>query len=174
MLEFLAKYWLEFALGIIAAGIVGLAKYFWGLFKEHIRDIFTKEIGAMTAELQKTMKTNDNKLTNQIEHLEQKINDLEEKSVKAADAEKGLDNGLDKLTEDLQALKEGVLSIQKQQFLKTCRKLINQEDPIQLEQFEKITAEHRTYNLLGGNHDGDELYRLVTNKFNSQLEDNTK
>lgn len=170
MLEFLAQYWLEFALGIIAAGLIGLAKYFWGLFKKHIKDTLTNEISAMTMQLQKTMETNDNKLTNQIDHLEEKISELEEKTVKTANAEKGLDNGLDKLEDDLKALKEGVLSIQKQQFLKTCRKLINQEDPIQLEQFEKITTEHRTYNLLGGNHDGDKLYGLVTSKYNSQLE----
>lgn len=170
MLEFLAQYWLEFALGIIAAGLIGLAKYFWSLFKKHIKDTLTNEISAMTMQLSKTMETNDNKLTNQIDHLEEKISELEEKTIKTANAEMGLDSGLDKLEDDLKALKEGVLSIQKQQFLKTCRKLINQEDPIQLEQFEKITAEHRTYNLLGGNHDGDELYRLVTNKYNNQLE----
>lgn len=170
MLEFLAEYWLEFALGIIAAGLIGSAKYIWGLFKKHIKDTLTKEISMMTVQLQKAMEANDNKLTNQIDHLEEKISELEEKATKTVNVEKGLDNGLDKLEDDLKALKEGVLSIQKQQFLKTCRKLINQEDPIQLEQFEKITAEHRTYNLLGGNHDGDELYRLVTSKYNSQLE----
>ena len=71
------------------------------------------------------MEANDNKLTNQIDHLEEKIGELEEKAIKTANKEKGLDNGLDKLEDDLKALKEGVLSIQKQQFLKTCKKLIN-------------------------------------------------
>ena len=71
------------------------------------------------------MEANDNKLTNQIVRLEEKIGDLEEKAIKTASTEKGLDNGLDKLEDDLKALKEGVLSIQKQQFLKSCRKLIN-------------------------------------------------
>lgn len=71
------------------------------------------------------MEANDNKLTNQIDHLEEKIGELEEKAIKTANTEKGLDNGLDKLEDDLKALKEGVLSIQKQQFLKSCRKLIN-------------------------------------------------
>lgn len=64
MLEFLAQYWLEFALGIIAAGLIGLAKYFWSLFKKHIKDTLTNEISAMTMQLSKTMETNDNKLTN--------------------------------------------------------------------------------------------------------------
>ena len=172
MLEFLAQYWLEFALGIITAGLAGLARYFWSLFKKHLKDTLTNEISSMTTQLQKTMEANDNKLTNQIDHLGEKIGELEEKAIKTANTEKGLDNGLDKLEDDLKALKKGVLSIQKQQFVKTCRKLINQEEPIQLEQFEKITAEHRTYNLLGGNHDGDELYKLVTSKYNGQLEHN--
>jgi hypothetical protein len=51
MLEFLAEYWLEFALGIIAAGLIGSAKYIWGLFKKHIKDTLTKEISMMTAQL---------------------------------------------------------------------------------------------------------------------------
>lgn len=51
MLEFLAEYWLEFALGIIAAGLIGSAKYIWGLFKKHIKDTLTKEISMMTTQL---------------------------------------------------------------------------------------------------------------------------
>lgn len=174
MLEFITQYWLEFALGIIAAGLIGLAKYLWGLFKQHIKDTLTDEISAMTTIIQKSMEENDKRLGSQINKLDKKISDLEQKATQTAAVEEGLDDRLDKLTDDLTVLKEGVLSIQKQQFLKTCRKLINQEEPIQLEQFEKITAEHRTYNLLGGNHDGDELYKLVTSKYNSQLEHTQK
>lgn len=51
MLEFLAQYWLEFALGIITAGLAGLARYFWTLFKKHLKDTLTNEISAMTMQL---------------------------------------------------------------------------------------------------------------------------
>ena len=51
MLEFLAQYWLEFALGVIAAGLAGLAKYFWTLFKKHLKDTLTNEISSMTTQL---------------------------------------------------------------------------------------------------------------------------
>lgn len=34
MLAFLAKYWLEFLLGLIATGATALAKYFYNLYKK--------------------------------------------------------------------------------------------------------------------------------------------
>ena len=82
MLEFLAQYWLEFALGIIATGLIGLAKYFWSLFKKHLKDTLTDEISSLTTQLQKTMEANDNKLTNQINKKKKKIGELEEKAIK--------------------------------------------------------------------------------------------
>jgi len=34
MLAFLAKYWFEFVLGIIATGATAVAKYFYNLYKK--------------------------------------------------------------------------------------------------------------------------------------------
>ena len=34
MLDFIAKYWLEFLFGIIALGLTGLTKYFYNLYKK--------------------------------------------------------------------------------------------------------------------------------------------
>ena len=34
MLEFIAKYWLEFVFGLIALGMSGIAKYYYGLVKK--------------------------------------------------------------------------------------------------------------------------------------------
>lgn len=174
MLEFIAQYWLEFVLGIVAAGLIGLTKYFWGLFKKHIKETLTNEISAMTNTIQKSMEENDKKLGLQINKLDKKITDLEQKATQTATIEKGLDDRLDKLEEGLTILKDGVLSIQKQQFMDECKALINQESPIEFEQYEKITKEHQVYNALGGNHDGDELYKLVFNKYSGQLEHTQK
>ncbi len=73
------------------------------------------------------------------------------------------------LGEDFSDLKEGVLSIQQKGFKTMCSKLLQQSDPITYDQYDSLVNEHRIYNNLGGNHDGDELFRLVTIKYQNGL-----
>jgi hypothetical protein len=42
---------------------------------------------------------------------------------------------------------------------------------ISLVEFENVLMEHRTYNELGGNHEGDVLFRMVEAKFKKDLDD---
>lgn len=76
---------------------------------------------------------------------------------------------LAELGDDFDDLKEGVLSIQQKGFKTMCRKLLQSPDPITYDQYDSIVNEHRIYNNLGGNHDGDELFRLVTIKYQNGL-----
>ena len=70
---------------------------------------------------------------------------------------------------NLTALTEGILSIQGRQFKEECRALLENDHEITLNEFEHITNEHRIYNALYGNHEGDNLYNLVEIKYRANL-----
>lgn len=68
------------------------------------------------------------------------------------------------LQSEIKALKNGLLSIQGRTFKANCKKLLEEDHEITLEEYEEITKDHDAYNSLGGNHNGDQLYRLVRQK----------
>lgn len=68
------------------------------------------------------------------------------------------------LAEEIKVLKAGLLSIQGRTFKSNCRRLLDQDHEISLEEYEEITKDHEAYNSLGGNHNGDQLYQLVRKK----------
>ena len=68
------------------------------------------------------------------------------------------------LADQIKVLKAGLLSIQGRTFKSNCRRLLDQNHDITLEEYEEITKDHEAYNSLGGNHNGDQLYLLVRKK----------
>lgn len=68
------------------------------------------------------------------------------------------------LAEEIKVLKAGLLSIQGRTFKNNCRRLLDPDHEISLEEYEEITKDHEAYNSLGGNHNGDQLYQLVRKK----------
>lgn len=70
---------------------------------------------------------------------------------------------------NLTTLTEGILSIQGRQFKEECRALLENDHEITLNEFEHIANEHRIYNALYGNHEGDSLYNLVEVKYRANL-----
>ena len=68
------------------------------------------------------------------------------------------------LAEQIKVLKAGLLSIQGRTFKSNCRRLLDPNHDITLEEYEEITKDHEAYNSLGGNHNGDQLYVLVRKK----------
>ena len=71
--------------------------------------------------------------------------------------------------EALVRINNGLLSVQSKSFREECKKLLGQEHgPITAEEMTQCTEDHTIYNAMGGNDMGDELYRLVTIKFNNQ------
>lgn len=68
------------------------------------------------------------------------------------------------LAEEIKVLKAGLLSIQGRTFKSNCRRLLDPDHEISLEEYEEITKDHEAYNSLGGNHNGDQLYQLVRKK----------
>ena len=68
------------------------------------------------------------------------------------------------LQNEIKTLKSGLLSVQGRMFKSDCKKLLEEEHEITLEEYEEITRDHHAYNSLGGNHNGDQLYLLVRKK----------
>ena len=73
---------------------------------------------------------------------------------------------------EIKALKNGLLSIQGRAFKASCKKLLEEGHEITLEEYEEITKDHDAYNSLGGNHNGDQLYRLVRQKVENSWTNN--
>ncbi len=73
------------------------------------------------------------------------------------------------LKEKIDTLQDGILSIQGRDFKADCRSLLQPDHEITLDEYEQIIEEHEVYNNLGGNHKGDELFDLVTHKFDAGL-----
>lgn len=118
-------------------------------------------------EVERREKKSDEKLDALYNKIDKRIQD-EEEQLKETDG-LILEN-FEHLEDEFGILKDGVLSIQKPHFKKTCRDLLSQDEKISVEQFEAITKEHMTYNKLGGNSVGDELYSLVRKKYEIGLE----
>ena len=68
------------------------------------------------------------------------------------------------LQSEIKVIKAGLLSVQGRAFKSNCRRLLDQNHDITLEEYEEITKDHDAYNSLGGNHNGDQLYGLVRKK----------
>lgn len=148
MLDFIAKYWLEFVFGLISTGLIAWVKYDIKQFRRKQskdREEFKKEIE---------------------DEVQIKI-DNTERELRKADT--NIEASLEIVTAQMENLTAGVLSIQGKEFRAKCRELLEPDHVISVDEFEEITEDHDAYNGLGGNHKGDLLFNAVVEKFNAQL-----
>lgn len=143
ILEVIIKYWLEFFLGLVATGLGIACKKIYSMYKNEKSHQKTKEQKEFYSGLQDLIKTGTE----------------ESKKDKA------------ELQEQINIVKDGVLSIQKKNFKQDCRELLREGHEITLDEFEALQDEHNTYKSLGGNHDGDTLYDMVAKKATNDLTD---
>lgn len=66
--------------------------------------------------------------------------------------------------ETLREMRAGLLSMQGEHFKKKCQELLDSEHKISVEELTNITRDHDAYKGLGGNHEGDLLFKLVLEK----------
>ena len=77
-----------------------------------------------------------------------------------------------KIHQEIDVIKNGMLSVEGRAFKSDCRKLLEDGHIITLNEYENILAEHIIYNKLGGNHEGDGLFSMVVAKYQNQLKVN--
>lgn len=172
LLDFVIKYWTEFLFGIVAAGILAGGKYIWTLFKNRLKDSLEEQITSITDVITKRMSETDEKLEAKNISLAQQIGALQadmkimqqEIQINKND-ESLIEKKFDTLEDNLNTLKGGILSLQRKEFKEECRRLLNQEEAITYEQYTMLQHEHTVYNSLGGNHEGDQLFKLVSMRY---------
>lgn len=94
---------------------------------------------------------------------------LEEERVRSRADDSVLQDQINKVSLEVSALKAGMLSVQGKEFKNECRRLLNGNHIITLDEWEELCSDHEAYNGLGGNHRGDELFELVRKKMEAYL-----
>lgn len=172
LLDFIIKYWTEFLFGIVAAGILAGGRYIWTLFKNRLKDSLEEQITSITDVITKRMSETDKKLeakntslTQQIGELQADMKIMQQEIQINKNDENLIEKKIDTLKDNLNTLKGGILSLQRKEFKEECRKLLNQKEAITYEQYTMLQNEHTIYNSLGGNHEGDQLFKLVSMRY---------
>ena len=172
LLDFIIKYWTEFLFGILAAGILAGGRYIWMLFKNRLKDSLEEQITSITDIITKRMSETDEKLeakntslTQQIGELQADMKIMQQEIQINKNDENLIEKKIDTLEDNLNTLKGGILSLQRREFKEECRKLLNQKEAITYEQYTMLQNEHTVYNSLGGNHEGDQLFKLVSMRY---------
>lgn len=137
---FLLKYWLE----ILFTAFIGLASYFG---KRYIK----LEIDRKAAE-QEEFKT---------EIIKEVRTEVKALAKRTAEKDERIQGEIEEFKVDLSELKMGLLAIQGKEFKQSCRNALNSEHDLTLEEYDQIVKDHEAYKALGGNHEGDELFKLL-------------
>lgn len=148
-LDIFVKYWLQWVFGLIAAGIAFGAKHYITLQKKSWQD-----------------KWDDKIKKDVIEKLEAEILS-QEKEFKQAD--NNIYAEIEALSAALENATIGILSIQSKMFQDECRRLLDPNHTISLDEYEQFNKDYEAYKALGGNHRGDVLYKSVVAKFEASL-----
>lgn len=141
------KYWVEFVLAGVGAGIIYFVKKYMKLNNEALKRSQEEYHDKIKKDI--------------IDKNQEMIHNMIEKSV---EDDARLQNEINAVTQDLALLKSGVLQIQGKDFKNQCRHLLEDSHTITLDEWEEIDSAHQVYNSLGGNHKGDELFELVKKK----------
>lgn len=158
MLDFIIKYWLEVAFGLVCGAIAWLAKKYIAMSKTEKQNHEDKLISTIQNKMDSQYDKTQKQMDACYNRLENKISDF----VKQSEAED------ERIYQKIDDLEDGILSLQGQQFKESCHALLEQKEPITFTQYDKLMTEHKTYNKLGGNHDGDQLFHLVSLKYEKQ------
>lgn len=136
MLDFIIKYWVEFGFGLIVAG--------GGYFIKRYMKLKEEEQNTERAKFYDKLKKD----------MFARYDEIEKEST----------NGDHELQKQLDALRKGILSMQKKEFIAECQELLAEDHNITLEEYQQCIEDHDAYNGLKGNHNGDSLFALVEQK----------
>ena len=136
LLEFVIKYWVEFAFGLIVTG----GGYFVRRYLKMREDEQNRERTKFYDNFKKDI------------------------FIKYDEIKKESENGDLELQKQLDLLRKGILSLQKKEFFKECQALLEEDHELTLDEHQQCIEDHDAYNGLKGNHRGDSLFALVEEK----------
>ena len=101
-----------------------------------------------------------------VDELTEKINKVEQKS---DENDRIVKEEIEILSNNVENLTIGVLSLQGKQFRDECIQLLRPEHAITVDEYEQFEEDYVAYKGLGGNHMGDALHSRVVEKFNNHI-----
>ena len=162
MLEFILKYWVEVVFGLIVSGLSFACRRYWKLWREEQQHQKTEEqeafydgilekIDERFEKMNERFEETNNRITALDNKVEQKINEVR-KDVQLSDAQQKI-------------LKEGLLSVQGNNFKKQCKALLEPTHKISETEWLQHQIDFEAYERLGGNDDGHDLHNAVAHKY---------
>lgn len=152
VLEWIAKYWVNWLCALVAGGIVLFAKHYIKLQKKTMEDKWNDKEKNMCGKIICT--------------LEEKIGAVEKQS---QEEDNKIRVELDTVHAELNNVGSGILSIQGKQFRDYCEALLQHGHYITVDEYEEFESEYEVYKKLGGNHRGDSLHDRVVDKVQAQM-----
>lgn len=152
VLEWIAKYWVNWLCALVAGGIALFAKHYVKLQKKHMEDKWAEKEKNMCGKIICTLEEQIQKVETQSKEEDVKIHDE-----------------LAEVHQDVEFITEGVLSIQGKQFKDYCEELLETGHYITVDEYEEFESDYATYKKLKGNHRGDALHDRVIDKVRAQM-----
>ena len=177
------KYWIEFLLGLVVAGGGFFIKRYTKLEREERQRSQDAHYQALTDKIQEENKNMIDSLVKEHDEInrraDERCNEITSKVKEAMVAGREeskqddavLQGQITQIANELDALLAGMLSMQGKEFREECKKLLDEDHEITLDEWEEIDADHEAYNGLGGNHRGDYFFELVKKKAEHHLTD---
>ena len=152
VLEWIAKYWVNWLCMLIAGGVALFAKHYVKLQKQSFEAKWHDKEKNMCGKI--------------ITTLEEEIDKVEKQSV---EEDNRLHAELDHIHGEIDTMESGILSIQGKQFRDMCERLLETGHYITVDEYEEFEMEYDVYKKLGGNHRGDALHARVVDKVQAQM-----
>lgn len=152
VLEWIAKYWVNWLCMLVAGGIAVFARHYIKLQKQALEDKWKDKEKNMCGKIICTLEEKIAKVETQSQEEDNKIH-----------AE------LNEIHKDIDTMESGILSIQGKQFRDHCEKLLEHDHYISVDEYEEFEQEYEVYKGLGGNHRGDALHDRVIDKIQAQM-----
>ena len=146
--DIFVTYWLQWILGVVAAGIALWAKRYIKLEKSTIQEKQKQRMQELRTEVKDEI----------TKELNEQVEKLTEEDVK-------IHQEIEIVSNKVEIVGSGVLAIQGQVFKDECRRLLAEGHQITLDEFEQLQADHEVYNSLDGNNKGDELFEAAKAKY---------
>ena len=148
MPEFILKYWVEVVFGLIVSGLSFACRRYWKLWRAEQQHQKTEEQEAFYDGILKKIDERFEETNNRITALDNKV----EKNVQTSNAQQEI-------------LKEGLLSVQGNNFKRQCKALLEPTHKITETEWLQHQIDFEAYERLGGNDDGHDLHNAVAHKY---------
>lgn len=148
MPEFILKYWVEVVFGLIVSGLSFACRRFWKLWRTEQQYQKTEEQKAFYNDILEKIDERFEETNNRITALDNKV----EKNVQTSNAQQEI-------------LKEGLLSVQGNNFKRQCKALLEPTHKISETEWLQHQIDFEAYERLGGNDDGHDLHNAVAHKY---------